>query len=70
MNEIQALIQGGAVGIALLSLWIIYKMSVNHTKHIEDATDRFTQAMDRNSDAWVKNAEALGKLSEQMDRKV
>lgn len=63
-NAIQILVQGGAVGIALASLGIIYKMATNHTKHIEDSTQRFIEAMDRNSGAWIENAKALTSLKD------
>ena len=59
---LQLIIQGGAVGISLVALWIIYKLSTNHSKHLSDA-------LDRNSESWVKNAEALGKLTEKLHDK-
>lgn len=68
VDIIQTVVQAGAVGIALVALYIIYKMATNHTKHIEASTDLFTKAMDRNTDAWVKNAEALARLIERLTR--
>lgn len=62
MSEILSLfttaniIQGGGVLIALVLAWIIYKLLTNHSIHFE-------KTIDRNTDAWVKNAEALSKLS-------
>lgn len=68
LTIVQVLVQGGAVGLALGSLYVIYKMATNHTKHIEESTNRFTQAMDRNTDGWIKNAEAMASLKERLDR--
>lgn len=59
---VQALIQGGAVGLTLVCLWIIYKLVSNHDSHLLDA-------LHRNSDAWHKNTEALTALKEGLKRK-
>lgn len=53
MPELQVLIQGGAVGIALFALGMLYKVVTNHEKHFTDAI--------------MKNTEALTKLSDCID---
>lgn len=58
---IQYLVEGGAVGIAVLLIWVVYKLVTNHDSHMLDA-------LNRNTDAWLKNAEALGRLSEKLDK--
>lgn len=67
-SSIQLLVQAGAVGLAFFLIWVVYKMATNHTKHIEASTERFTQAMDRNTDAWVKNAETSARLLERLSK--
>lgn len=54
-NLVQVLIQGGAVGIALVALWVIYKLVSNHDEHLQ-------KVVERNSDAWIDNTKALTKL--------
>lgn len=64
MNEaslVEILIQGGAVAIALAALWIIYRLVSNHDKHLRDVVDR-------NTDAWVKTADALARLCEKLKK--
>ena len=58
-NTIQYLIQGGAVGIVLVCLWITYKLVSNHDNHLLDA-------LNKNTEAWVKNAEALTRLTDKL----
>ena len=55
MDTIQYIIQGGAVGLTLVALWIIYKLATNHDAHMLDA-------LDRNTNAWSENTKALQKL--------
>lgn len=68
ISAVQILVQGGAVGLSLALIYVVYKMATNHTRHIEESTRNFTTAMDRNTDAWVKNAEALGRLNEKLNK--
>lgn len=56
-QSLSTLIQGGAVGIALVCLWVIYKLVTNHDKHLQGLVDR-------NTDAWIKNTQALTKLTD------
>ena len=39
------LIQGGAVGLAVVTLWILYKLVGNHMNHATDATNQLTVAI-------------------------
>lgn len=57
---LQILIQGGAVGISFVCLGIIYKMQNGQRQS-------FIETLERNSDAWNKNAKALAKLSERLE---
>ena len=59
-STIQLIIQGGAVGIALALVWVIFKLVTNHDKH-------FLEALNRNTDAWNKNEIALTKLIDVID---
>ncbi len=52
----QNIIEGGAVLIALSLVWIVYKLITNHDNHLQ-------KVVDRNSDAWNANTQALTKLS-------
>lgn len=42
MNIIQIIIQGGAVGLAGFSLYIIWKLTGNHLKHNTKALQELT----------------------------
>ena len=55
MEWIQAIIQGGAVGLSVLLIWVVYKLATNHDAHMLDA-------LDRNTSAWSENTKALQKL--------
>jgi hypothetical protein len=56
IDLIKVIIQGGAVGIAVLLIWVVYKILTNHQKHLVDV-------IDKNTTAWNHNTEALTKLS-------
>lgn len=55
-NILSIIIQGGAVGLCLASLWIIYKITNGQRQS-------FISALDRNSEALMKFAEAMGELT-------
>lgn len=59
LSTVQGLIQGGAIGISLLLIWVVYKLVTNHDNHLLDA-------LNRNTEAWNKNTEALTKLGERI----
>ena len=48
---VQYVVQGGSVGVAVMALWILYKISGNHIAHLEKSNDRFAEAIDKLSDA-------------------
>lgn len=52
MDNIQTIIQGGAVGLCAFTMWILYKVVTNHGKHLE-------KTVDRNTEAWINNTKAL-----------
>lgn len=60
LSTIQIIIQAGAVGISLVLIWVIYKLVSNHDTHLLDA-------LNRNTEAWVKNSEALTRLADKLD---
>jgi len=62
MEYIQYLIQGGAVGISFILIWVVYKLATNHDKHMLDA-------LDRNTSAWNENTKALQKLADVIEMK-
>lgn len=45
MDELQIIIQGGAVGIAAFALWINYKTAGNHINHNTQALEKFSEAV-------------------------
>ena len=59
---IQLLIQGGAVGIALALIGLVWQQN----RLIRSITKDHKEAIERNSDAWVKNAEATAALKESL----
>ena len=58
-STIQILIQGGAVGISLLLIWVVYKLVSNHDQHM-------LESLDRNTLAWIENAKALQQLADKL----
>ena len=60
MDTVQTITQAGAVGISIALIWLIYKLITNHDSHLLDS-------LNRNTDAFVKNAEALTKLSDKIE---
>lgn len=61
LSSTETVIQGGAVGLALALSWIVYKLLTNHDNHLLDA-------LNRNTDAWVRNAEALTRLTDHLNK--
>ena len=57
---VQVLVQGGAVGIALVALWLVYKLTTNHFHE----TNSIIQ---KNSDAFVALAGSNVKLCDTID---
>jgi hypothetical protein len=55
-STVQFLVQGGSVSVALACLYIVYKLVSNHDAHL-------LEALNRNTDAWIKNTEALTRLT-------
>lgn len=71
------LVQGGAVSIALVALWVIYKMQNGQRQSFEDQMklnrDTFSQiakdqqtVVDRNTEAWIENTRATTSLAEKL----
>ena len=67
-NIIQVLIQGGAVGLALVLIGVVYKMSTNHSVHVEKASQKFAESLDKNTAAWLVNAKALQQLTDHLEK--
>jgi len=42
---VQILVQGGLAGVAVLSLWINYKIVSNHINHANDAMTKLTEVI-------------------------
>lgn len=61
MTDVQYIIQGGAVGIALIALWIIYKLVTNHDNHLLDA-------LKRNTDAWVDHSKVMARFTSALEK--
>ena len=59
-NIISVIVQGGGIGLSAFLIWVIWRLVSNHDSHMLDA-------LNRNSDAWIKNAEMMSKLSEKLD---
>jgi hypothetical protein len=57
---IPTIVNSGAVGIAIVLAWILYKVVTNHFTHTNDI-------ISKNTDAWVKQAETMGKFCEKID---
>jgi uncharacterized protein HemX len=73
MDIIQYLVQGGAVGIALYLAFIVNQQNKNQTDMNKLLTGTLTkiaedhrQTIERNTDAWKQNTEALAKLNERI----
>lgn len=57
MDILQTIIQGGAVGLAALALWIIWKLASNHIEHN-------TEVVGKLSENLVANTEVLRSLKD------
>ena len=44
-TALQILVQGGLASVALVSLWINYKIISNHMKHAEEASNKLENAI-------------------------
>lgn len=44
-NFIQILINGGLASVALVALWILYKINSNHLHHLEKSNELFAGAL-------------------------
>lgn len=45
MDELQIIIQGGAVGIAAFAIWVNYKTAGNHINHNTEALEKMSEAI-------------------------
>lgn len=68
---ISVLVQGGAVGVALAALYIVYQQNKNVgqmytslTNTLEKIAEDHRTTIDRNTDAWTDNTKALAELRE------
>lgn len=55
------LVQAGFAGTTILLIWVVWKLVTNHDNHMLDS-------LNRNTDAWGKNTEALSRLCEKIDQ--
>jgi hypothetical protein len=62
------LIQGGAVAIALVALWVIYKMNGQMSETLRQIASDHRATIDRNTDAWLKNTDVVASLKETINR--
>lgn len=72
-QAVATLVQAGGVGIALVSLWIIYQMTKIQahaqellTNTLNKIAEEHRQTIDRNTDAWTANTGVLAKLNERI----
>lgn len=61
VNLVNTIIQGGAVGLALVLTWVVYKLSSNHMVHTQDIIKGTNRAL-------RGNTKVLGKMSLSLDR--
>ena len=57
--NVESLVQGGAVGISVLLIWVVYKLVTNHDSHLQGVVEK-------NTNAWIENAKALQKLTDKL----
>lgn len=74
MDTVQILVQGGAVGISLVCLYIIYYFSKTTaennrllTETLQKIADDHRQTIERNTNAWNQNTRLLARLSEKIE---
>lgn len=65
-NIIQIIVQAGSVGVALVALYIIYKLQTAYMEAHNKIADAHRVSLDRNTESWLKNTEALTKLNEKI----
>lgn len=68
-SALGVLVQAGAVGISLALIWIIYQQNksiaatnAKLTDVMQKISEDHRATIERNTDAWSKNTEALSKL--------
>lgn len=62
VNTIQALIQGGAIGISFVLIWVVYKLAANHINHNTEVLTELKGVISRNN-------EVVGELSDVIKKK-
>ncbi len=55
----EAITQAGSVGVAIVALWVLYKINANHLEHAEKTDRLFSEAIHRLSDAIAVVKEKL-----------
>ena len=60
ISLISVIVQGGGIGLSAMLIWVVWRLVSNHDAHLLDA-------LNRNSEAWVKNMEALTRLTEKLE---
>ena len=73
MDIVQVVVQAGAVGIAIYLAYIVNQQNKNQTSVNKTLTETLTKiaedhrrTIERNTDAWKANTEALSKLNERI----
>jgi cell fate (sporulation/competence/biofilm development) regulator YmcA (YheA/YmcA/DUF963 family) len=59
-ETVSILVQAGAVGIAFVALYIIYKMQNGQSKRANDV-------IERNTEAFTRHSSSIDRLSERID---
>ena len=65
----QLLIQGGAVGIALVVLGILYKVVTNHQTHTDSVIERNTEASVKATVMHETLSKSIERMSEIIEKK-
>ena len=60
-NIINTIIQGGAVGISIVLIWVVYKLSSNHINHNTEVLGKLNSTIDNNTHVIEKLDDKLQK---------
>lgn len=70
LKDVSAIAQTGAVGISLVSLWVLYKVLTNHTAHTNDVIEKNAESNVQLASSLSANTEVTRSLKETIERKL
>lgn len=70
MDFLQLLIQGGAVGVALATLWVLFRVVINHAAHTNTLIERNADVNENLCETLGAHTEVIRTLKDVIERKL